>query len=109
MMIGSPGRAMNFTAVSIVFTVLVLFPMTLAWVRRQFRHPMPAPQMSREADERLGRIENAVDSIALEVERISEGQRFVTKLMNDTRQLGAGAAEPIVLRQAEPVPLERKD
>jgi len=108
-MIGSPGRAMNYTAVSIVFTVLVLFPMAIAWTRRQFRRPMPAPELSREAADRLGRIENAVESIALEVERVSEGQRFVTKIMNDTRQLGAGAAEPIVIRQAEQVPLERKD
>jgi hypothetical protein len=107
-MIGSPGRAMNYTAVSIVFTVMVLFPMALAWARRQLRRPMPAPELSRDATERLGRIENAVESISIEVERISEGQRFVTKLMNDTRQLGAGAAEPIVMRQAEPVRLEQK-
>ena len=106
-MIGGAGRAMNYTAVSIVFTVLVLFPMALAWARRQLRRPIPAPEISREATERLGRIEIAVESIALEVERISEGQRFVTKLMNDTRQLGAGAAEPIVVRQAEQVPLDR--
>jgi len=106
-MIGGPGRMMNYTAVSIVFTVLVLFPMALAWARRQLRRPAPAPEIARDATERLGRIENAVDSIAIEVERISEAQRFVTKLMNDTRQLGAGVAEPIVVRQAEQVPLDR--
>ena len=44
-----------------------------------------------------------------EVERISEGQRFVTKLMNDTRQLGAGAMKPVELRQGEPVRLERPE
>jgi hypothetical protein len=31
-------------------------------------------------DDRLRRLEQAVDSIAVEVERISEGQRFLTKL-----------------------------
>lgn len=31
--------------------------------------------------ERLNRIETAVDSTALEVERISEGQRFTTRLL----------------------------
>ena len=31
--------------------------------------------------ERLSRLENAVDATALEVERISEGQRFTTKLL----------------------------
>jgi hypothetical protein len=32
-------------------------------------------------EERLARIETAIDAMALEVERISEGQRFVTRLM----------------------------
>lgn len=34
-------------------------------------------------EERLTRIEQAVDSIAVEVERVSEGQRFATKLLAD--------------------------
>lgn len=95
LMIGAAGRPINFTAVSIVFTIFVLFPMSFAWARRQLRRAAPAPELSRDTTERLGRIENAVESIALEVERISEGQRFVTKIMNDTRQLGAGGAEPL--------------
>lgn len=33
-------------------------------------------------DGRLARLEQAVDSIALEVERISEGQRFTTHLLS---------------------------
>ena len=36
-----------------------------------------------ERDERLARIEQAVDAIAIEVERITEGQRFLTKLQAD--------------------------
>jgi hypothetical protein len=38
------------------------------------------PQRAIGDDERLLRLEQAVDSIAVEVERISEGQRFLTKL-----------------------------
>ncbi|MEJ7812193.1 MAG: hypothetical protein WKG32_17400 [Gemmatimonadaceae bacterium] len=34
-------------------------------------------------DERLSRMEQAIDAIALETERISEGQRFTTKLLAD--------------------------
>ncbi|MDQ6871992.1 MAG: hypothetical protein M3037_08250 [Gemmatimonadota bacterium] len=34
-------------------------------------------------DARLARLEQAVDSIALEVERISESQRFTAKLLSD--------------------------
>jgi hypothetical protein len=32
-------------------------------------------------EDRLARLEQAVEAIALEVERISEGQRFTTKLL----------------------------
>jgi hypothetical protein len=34
-------------------------------------------------DKRIERIENAVDAIAIEVERISEAQRFTTGLLAD--------------------------
>jgi predicted oxidoreductase len=37
-------------------------------------------------NERMTRLEQAVESIALEVERISEGQRFTTKLLADRAQ-----------------------
>jgi hypothetical protein len=36
-----------------------------------------------EVTSRLERIEQAVDAVALEVERISEGQRFTTKLLSE--------------------------
>lgn len=39
------------------------------------------PEISTAADARLERIEHAMDAIAIEVERISEAQRFTTKLL----------------------------
>jgi hypothetical protein len=36
-------------------------------------------------DDRMTRLEQAVEAIALEVERISEGQRFTTKLLAERR------------------------
>lgn len=33
------------------------------------------------ADDRMRRLEQAIDSMAVELERIGEGQRFVTKLL----------------------------
>ena len=44
-----------------------------------------------QAAERLARIEAAVESIAIEVERISEAQRFTTKLLSERT---AGALPP---------------
>jgi hypothetical protein len=45
-------------------------------------------------DDRLRRLEEAVDAIAVEVERISEGQRFTTKLLAErVPELEARAAQ----------------
>ncbi|HEY7861714.1 MAG TPA: hypothetical protein VIB98_09715 [Gemmatimonadaceae bacterium] len=38
-------------------------------------------------DSRLARMELAIESMAIEVERVSEGQRFVTKLLSDRSPL----------------------
>ncbi len=47
------------------------------------------PQVPGEVMERLERMEQAIDSIAVEVERISEGQRFTTKLLSEVRDAPA--------------------
>jgi len=79
--------------VAIVFGVLgtVCFPLARALARRiegrSVQTAVPA-----DVTERLDRIERAVETVALEVERISEGQRFVTKLM-------AGRSEPARLTE----------
>ena len=43
------------------------------------------PRLPSEVTDRLERMEQALDSVALEVERISEGQRFTTKLLSEGR------------------------
>ena len=49
---------------------------------------------SADADARLMRVESVVESMAVELERIGEGQRFLTKLLSqrspDAHQIGAG-------------------
>ena len=39
--------------------------------------------LPNEVTARLERMEHAIDAIAVEVERISEGQRFTTKLLSE--------------------------
>ena len=56
------------------------YPLARAFARR-IERGHAAPVLTSDVSERLDRIERAVESVALEVERISEGQRFVTKLM----------------------------
>ncbi|HEV7838266.1 MAG TPA: hypothetical protein VGO75_09405 [Gemmatimonadaceae bacterium] len=41
------------------------------------------PRIPSEVADRLERIERAIDAMAVEVERISEGQRFTTKLLSE--------------------------
>jgi hypothetical protein len=55
-----------------------------AWVVKRFlelRHERRLPMALEGLQERLDRIENAVESTAIEVERISEANRFVAKLL----------------------------
>lgn len=57
-------------------------PIVRALVRRWDRAgALPAAQPDTTA--RLERIEQAIDAMSVEVERIAEGQRFVTRLMTD--------------------------
>ena len=43
-----------------------------------------------EIAERLEHIEHAIDAMAVETERISEGQRFTTKLLSDRTPARSG-------------------
>lgn len=102
------SRGVNMNAIGIIGILFLGAPLVVTYCIRLLRRPHNVPPaLPSEAAERMARIEATVESIALEVERISEGQRFVTKLMSETRQLGAGAAEPIVMPQRDKVPAER--
>jgi hypothetical protein len=57
-------------------------PLVRAYIRRRDRQDA-LPAASPEVMQRLERMEQAIDSIAVEVERISEGQRFTTKLLSE--------------------------
>jgi hypothetical protein len=57
-------------------------PIARAWARRMERG-VSQPALPPDVTARLERMEQAIDSIAVEVERISEGQRFTTKLLAD--------------------------
>jgi len=82
------------------FGFVVLLPIVIAvsrniW-RRGSRPYVAAP--STDTTHRLERMEQAMEAIAIEIERVSEGQRFMTRLMSQDA-LGAGQApmEPVVI------------
>ena len=98
-----PGGLENsqVTAISIVGIIFIGFPMAMAMARLLWKRAVtPAPRLPRDTELRLQRMEQAVDTIAVEIERVSEGQRFLTRLFADPTgvpALGRGqrAAEPV--------------
>lgn len=105
------------------FIFAVLMPISIAYARRVWRgRPNIPPAPDQTIAPRLDRLEQAVDAIAIEIERVAEGQRFVTKILAERpmnngvaapassanegqgmRALGAGPAEPIPLAERQKV------
>jgi hypothetical protein len=70
------------------FIALILFPLTFVlarnlWKRGSRGSAAPIQQLSGEAMQRLERVEQGMEAIAIEIERVAEGQRFVTKILSD--------------------------
>lgn len=98
------GPPEEFFIIPAVFIMFVMFPLALAYARRIWKRGTPATAAAfpKELAERLDRLDQSMDSIAIEVERIGEGQRFVTRVMSENgRALGAGAAQPIEVAARE--------
>jgi hypothetical protein len=60
--------------------------------RRFVPASMATGSMPALASERMDRMEQTIDSIAVEIERVSENQRFMTRLMTETQLAGTIAA-----------------
>jgi len=88
-----------------LFMLIVLLPLSIAIARRIWRRSSAVvTSIPREIAERLGRMEQAVEATAVEVERIGEGQRFLTRLFTEgeaARVIGAGAAQPLERKQSK--------
>jgi len=73
----------------IVVPAVFLIPSLVIFARMWFRHKekmasLPsASSINPMIEQRLARIEDTLETIAVEVERMGEGQRFVTKLLAD--------------------------
>ena len=88
--------------ISTIFILAVLMPMAIAMSRRIWRRSAKVvTTFPKELSDRLLRVEQAVESTAVEVERIGEGQRFMTRLFTE----GAGA-QSLAQRQADRLPAQ---
>jgi hypothetical protein len=85
-----------------VFVLMIPIVFALArriWVRSS---PRVQPAIDLESSPRLQRLEEAIESIAIEVERIGEAQRFATKLLTERPEPAVNRAVPA------PAPIARK-
>ncbi len=109
---GAPGaiqvdlpRQSDVPEEAIVFGGLIglalVLPISIAFARRIMRRGHVPTNITKDLDERFTRLEQAVDAVAIEVERVGESQRYVT------RMLGPGAAQPIDLREREALRQQR--
>lgn len=92
-----------------VLSFALLFPFAIAYSRRIWRRSAKTTVMlPPEVAARMQAMEEAIESVAVEVERIGEGQRFMTQALSENpRHLGAGVAEPVMVRAREAVHAER--
>lgn len=95
-----------------MLSVFVLFPLSIGLARLIWKRagaPPRAAVADHAAQQRLEQIQQSIDAIAIEVERISEGQRFVSKMLSDrsSHGIGAGAADPLRASLKAAIPSER--
>jgi len=81
---------------------VLLLPIVYALTRRILRGGRRGAAVDLENSPRLQRMEQAIESIAIEVERIGEAQRFTTKLLSERH------AEPVA-SQLPPIQAARRE
>jgi len=92
------AQVLTIVAVFTSAMVALFFVARFLW-NRTSHSPLPAPRVD---DDRFHRLEEAVDTIALEIERMSEAQRFTAKLLLER---GTDAAQAQVAQPKIPEPI----
>jgi hypothetical protein len=80
----------GFLSVSMLASASVVWAIAYAWVKWLNRPQHRAP----EQDQRMDRMEQAIETIALEVERIGEGQRYMTRVLAEHDRVAAAITRP---------------
>jgi len=107
---GPPEEVM---ILGVVFLMVVAFPISIAFSRRIWNRgkETQSPKLNADISDRMSRLEQAIDTVAVEVERIGEGQRFVTNLFIESGAplaLGAGAMQPLETQHQQGVPVDAR-
>ena len=70
---------------AVLLAFVLVFMLGWTFFKGLWRRTPPSHAVSIESAGRLERIEQAVEAMAIEIERVSEGQRFVTKLLSEAK------------------------
>jgi hypothetical protein len=70
-------------SLAIVSTAIVFIVGMILYHRRNSRGGGATAALPKDMTDRLTRMEAGIDTMAVEIERISEGQRFTTRLLSD--------------------------
>lgn len=92
------GPPEEFWVLSGIALFVIGLPLTIAYARRIWRKSAGAVTgLPAEIWERFNKIDHAVDAIAIEVERVGEGQRYLTRMHAEAQQraVGAGPAQRV--------------
>ena len=77
-------NTMVIAVAGIAVNGLVIAILGHAWLSRRHHPPPPVPHEQLENIEmRLVQLQQAVDDVAIEMERVAEGQRFTAKLLSE--------------------------
>lgn len=72
-----------------ILSVFVGFPIAIGasrWLWKRASGEIPRRSLTDDTALRLERMQQSIDAMAIEIERISEGQRFVTRVLAERSQ-----------------------
>ena len=87
----------NIIPLTAIVSTFVLLPLAIAMARAIWRrgsHSERSTLTDVGAQRQLEQMQQSIDAIAIEVERISEGQRFMSKMLNTGSRAGHQSAVP---------------
>jgi hypothetical protein len=87
-----PGELIPIVAI-IAGTCIAIFVPLVRAISRKIELRGQSSLADSEIAARLDRIERAVESIAVEIERVSEGQRFTTRLLSERSPSERGGSD----------------
>lgn len=104
---GDDGPPEEMLVIGAAFTGISMVILSIAWARRLWKGGGKViAQIPAAFENRFTRLEQSLDAVAIEIERVSEGQRFLTRVFADQnpRAVGAGVAQPVESGAGDRVP-----